>query len=169
MRPGSRPTGPRCAAGAARPTADRQGAARPPAHTHLAGRPALRAHRYALPFRRPDHWLGVARTCRAVAGANPPAGRHRRPRRFAGHKAKAVRRATRDVGARLLFLPCFRPPPTPSSRPSQSSGTGTEMHRRDPSRKPTGPSETSSSACSRRIAPHSSNSRAALQPETGTL
>jgi putative transposase len=50
------------------------------------------------------------------------------------HKGKAVRKAIRDVGARLIFLPEYSPTSTPSSRSSPSSKLCCERRRREATR-----------------------------------
>ena len=64
-------------------------------------------------------------------------------------KSKAVRRAIRAAGARLLFLPKYSPDLNPSSSSSQSSSTGSD----GPPAEPPMPSATPS-ARSSRPSPH---------------
>jgi transposase len=51
------------------------------------------------------------------------------------HKGKAVRKAIREVGARLVFLPKYSPTSTPSSRSSPSSKLCCERREREATRR----------------------------------
>jgi transposase len=71
----------------------------------------------ALGHRRTDQRRPVRHRCRAGAGANPGTRRHRHPRaegnaeryNLASHKGRRARRAIRQAGAHLLFLPPYSP------------------------------------------------------------
>jgi transposase len=75
------------------------------------------------------------------------------------HKSKAVRRAIRAAGARLLFLPKYSPDLNPIEQLSQSSSTGSD----GPPAEPPMPSATPS-ARSSRPSPHTNAQITSLTP-----
>src|ERR1700722_14929370 len=87
----------------------RQGSSWPLEDRDLPRRAAQRPHRSAMPVRRADQRRTLPRLRRTVPRSDPQARRRRDPRQSRLHKGKAVRRAIRDVGARLVFLPKYSP------------------------------------------------------------
>ena len=95
--------------GAERRAPRRQGSAWPLEDRDISCRLAQRPHRCALPVRRAHQRRTLPRLCRTVPRSDPQAGRCRDPRQSRLHKRKAARKAIRDVGARLVFLPKYSP------------------------------------------------------------
>ena len=86
------------------------------------------------------------------------------------HKGKAVRKAIRDVGARLVFLPKYSPDlTTPLSRSSPSSRRCSERPGREPTKRSPTPAAKSSPTTRPPNAPHTSRTQDTRRPKTRTL
>jgi transposase len=59
--------------------------------------------------RRPDRWRRFQNLCGEDPRSNACAQRPRHDDNLGSHKGKAVRRAIRDAGAKLFFLPKYSP------------------------------------------------------------
>ena len=85
------------------------------------------------------------------------------------HKGKAVRKAIRDVGARLVFLPKYSPTSTPSSRSSPSSKLCCERREREATRRSPTPAPKSLPSTRPPNAPHTSGTQDTRRPKSRTL
>ena len=85
------------------------------------------------------------------------------------HKGKAVRKAIRDVGARLVFLPKYSPTSTPSNRSSQSSRPCCERSGREVTKPSAKPAAKSSPNIRPPNAPHTSKTPDTRRPKSRTL
>ena len=85
------------------------------------------------------------------------------------HKGKAVRKAIRDVGARLVFLPKYSPTSTRSSSSSPSSKPCCEKSEREPTRPSPPPAAKSSNAFPQANAPATSETHAMLKTKSKSL
>jgi transposase len=85
------------------------------------------------------------------------------------HKGKAVRKAIRDVGARLVFLRKYSPDLNPSSRSSPSSKRCCERRKREPTRLSPTPAVKSSPSTRPPNAPHTSKTQDTRRPKCSTL
>jgi putative transposase len=85
------------------------------------------------------------------------------------HKSTQVRRAIRATGARLIFLPKYRPTSTRSSKPSPSSSPRCARPKLEPSTPYAPPSAKSSSLSPRKNAPITSQTPDTRQPKNRML
>jgi transposase len=85
------------------------------------------------------------------------------------HKGKTVRKAIRDVGARLVFLPKYSPTSTPSSKSSPSSKPCCERRKREATKPSPTPAEKSSPSTLPPNAPHTSKTQHTGKAKRRTL
>ena len=86
------------------------------------------------------------------------------------HKGKAVRKAIRDVGARLVFLPKYSPDLNPIERVSSpSSKLYCETRKREATRRSPTPAAKSSPNTRPPNAPHTSRTQDTRRPKSRTL
>ena len=85
------------------------------------------------------------------------------------HKGKAVRKAIRDVGGRLVFLPKYSPDLNPSSRSSPSSKLCCERPGREVTKPSPMPAAKSSPSTRPPNAPHTSTTQDTRRPKSRTL
>ena len=85
------------------------------------------------------------------------------------HKGKAVRKAIRDVGARLVFLPKYSPTSTRSSGSSPSSKPCCARPEREPTKPSPPPAAKSSPNIRQPNAPHTSRMQDTRRPKNRTL
>ena len=85
------------------------------------------------------------------------------------HKGKAVRKAIRDVGARLMFLPKYSPDLNPIDRSSPSSRPCCERSGREVTKPSPTPAAKSSPNTRPPNAPHTSRTQDTRRPKSRTL
>ena len=85
------------------------------------------------------------------------------------HKGKAVRRAIRDVGARLVFLPKYSPDLNRSNRSSPSSKPCCERSEREATKLSPKPALRFSPNIPPKNAPHTSGTPAMRKPKSRSL
>lgn len=95
--------------GAARAQTDRQGPSPTLESLDVPGRSAVRSCRGVLSLRRPDQRRTLPRLRHEVSNPDPQARRYCRGRQSRLAQSKAVQKAIRSAGARLLFLTKYSP------------------------------------------------------------
>ena len=122
-----------------------------------------------LPVRRAHQRRALPRLCRTVPRPDAEAGRRRDPRQSGLPQGKVVRRAIRNVGARLCSRRNTRPTSIPLSRSSSSSKPCCERREREATKPYPKPALRSSLNTHQKNAPHTSGTQAMRKSKSSKL